>query len=221
MAKHEALTPPWERSGSEKRFGGHRVALGGKLAALRKDEVVKVLKDEGATVADKLGKDTTLYVFAVAGSTDHRRAEKLPATLVVGEDEFRRRYLLPTVDQAFAMITDKKSGCARLATLLELNRARYMRSPNEYSTIRFEGRSFRGAKLADVSLCGVHFIECDLSGADLTDAKWLDGANKSDFRKATAKRSELVGPRDCDFRECELEEASLRDLAGCRLEGQT
>src|SRR5688572_11370794 len=119
------MTTPWDRPASEKRFEGHRVAIGGKLAKLRKDEVVKVLKAEGATVVDKLGKDTTLFVFAAAGSTDHKRAEKMAGegTLqVVGEDEFRRRYLLPTADQAYAMLADGKTGRARLANLLELNR---------------------------------------------------------------------------------------------------
>ena len=210
-------------STSEQRFKGQRVALAGKLAALRKDEVVKVLEDEGATVADKLGKDTTLFVFAVAGSVDHRRAQKMAsegaAIVVVDEEEFRRRYLLPTADEAYAMLGDKKRGRTRLANLLELNRPPYMRTTDEYSTIRLEGRSLRGANLSDVSLCGVHFIECDLREANLTKARWLAEASKSDFRKATAKHCELVEVRDCDFRECQLREASLRDVEGCRFDG--
>ena len=59
------------------RFKGQRVALAGKFAKLRKDEVVKVLKEEGATISDKLGKDTSLFVYAVANSADHKRALKM------------------------------------------------------------------------------------------------------------------------------------------------
>ena len=59
------VSPPWERTGSEPRFKGHRVAFGGKLASLRKDEVVKVLEAEGATVANKLGPDTTVFVLSL------------------------------------------------------------------------------------------------------------------------------------------------------------
>jgi uncharacterized protein YjbI with pentapeptide repeats len=204
------------------RFEGQRVTFGGKLAKLRKNEVIEVLKAEGASVADKLDQETTLFVYAVEGSTDHRKAEKLrdrgAAIDVIGEDEFRRR-LLPSADEAFSMLIGNVTGRTRLANLLELNRPPYMRSTDEYSTITFTKRSFAGAKLSGVSLCGLHFVECDLQGADLTNAKWLAGANKSDFRKAKAKQCELVEAEACDFRDAQLPQASMRDMRDCRFEG--
>ncbi len=204
------------------RFKGERIALSGKFAKLRKDEVVEVLEAEGATVADKLGKDTSLFVYAVAGSTDHKKAEKMrdggAKLVVVSEDEFRRRRLLPTADEAIEMLSEK-SGRTRLANLLELNRARYMRTTDEYSTVRLEKRDLRKAKLSNVSLCGLHFIECDLREADLTKAKWLAQAKKSDFRKASAKGVELVEAKDCDFRDADLVAASLRDMQRCNFDG--
>jgi uncharacterized protein YjbI with pentapeptide repeats len=214
----KTVAPPWERPGNAKRFEGHRVVLAGKLVALRKKEVVEVLKEEGASVAEKLDKDTTVFVAAAAGTADFKKAATM-GVAAVDENEFRRRYLLPTADQAFAMLTDNKDGRARLAKLLELNRKPYMRSTDEYSTIALERRSFHNAKLGGVSLCGLHFIECDLREANLAKAEWLAEAVKSDFRKASAKELELVEPRECDFREANLEGASLREVASCRFEG--
>lgn len=214
---------PWERTGREPRFEGHRVAFGGKLVKLRKDEVIAVLTAEGAAIANKLGKDTTLFVYTVEGSTDHRRAAKMrddgAALLVVSEDEFRRRYLLPTADQACEMLIADKTGRTRLAKLLELNRKQYSRSTDEYSTIALTKRSLQGANLSGVSLCGLQFIECDLRDSDLTKAEWLAGAKKTDFRKATAKQCELVELKACDLRDCEMPQASIRDLVDCRFEG--
>ncbi len=216
-------TTPWERNGRELRFKGHRVAFGGKLAKLRKTEVVQVLLAEGATVADKLGKDVTLFVYAVEGSADHHRAETMRGggvpLLVVSEDEFRRRHLLPTAEQAFEMLSAGKRDRTRLANLLELNRQPYMRSTDEYSTIALTKRSLQGASISDVSLCGLHFIECDLRGADLAGAKWLAEAKRTDFRTANAKRCELVDSAECDFRGCEMPHASISDMRNCRFEG--
>jgi uncharacterized protein YjbI with pentapeptide repeats len=204
------------------RFEGQRIAFGGKLAKLRKNEVVEVLEAEGASVADKLDKETTLFVYAVEGSSDHRKAEKQrdrgAALDVIGEDEFRRR-LLPSADDAFSMLIGNVKGRTRLANLLELNRPPYMRSTDEYSTVTFTQRSFAGAKLSSVSLCGLHFIECDLQGADLTSAKWLAGARTSDFRKVKGKECELVDAEACDFRDAQLPQASMRDMRDCRFEG--
>ena len=214
--------PPWERAGTERRFEGHRIALGGKLSALRKDELVSVLEAEGAVVADKLDKATTILVFTASGSANHKRAIQMQqdgATLLVAdEDEFRRRYLLPTADQAFEMLRTK-DGRTRLASLLELNRARYSRSTNEYSQVRLERRSLRGAKLSGSSLCGVLFIECDLREADLSNVEWLAEAVSTDFRKAIATKCELVKMDECDLRECDLKETSFQGLTKCRFEG--
>lgn len=117
------------------------------------------------------------------------------------------------------MLTDGKNGRARLADILELNRPEYMRSPNEFSTVKLDKRSLAGAKLSKVSLCGIHFTNCDLQGADLSDGKWLDKAKKSDFRKATAKGLELVEASECDFRGADLSKASLTDTSQCKFDG--
>lgn len=212
---------PWAEPGSAPRFANHVVAFGGKLAKLRKDEVVAVLKAEGAVVATKLDKKTTLFVFVNAGSADHQRALKMQqggqALLVASEDEFRLRYLLPTADQADAMLREEK-GRARLAALLELNRAKYSRSVDAYSTIVLDARSFHGAELGGSTLCGIHFVGCDLGGAVLTKVPWLAGATRSDFRGANAAELELVDSSDCDFQGAKLAQASFRDLEGCRFE---
>jgi uncharacterized protein YjbI with pentapeptide repeats len=196
------------------RFEGQRICFGGKLAVLRKDEVARVLTDEGAVIADKLGPETTLLVSTTPGSVNEKRATKL-GVAIVSEDELRRR-LLPTPDEALAMLLDK--GGKRLANLLELNRKPYMRSTDEYSTIRLVKRSLRGAKLSNASLCGVVFVDCDLTGADLTEAKWLAEAKRVDFRSSTAKECELVEATDCDFRDADLTGATMRDMTNCRFE---
>ena len=202
------------------RFDGQRIVFGGKLAALRKDEVVEVLKAEGAVVADKLGKDTTLFVSATPGSANHQRASKQAGVTVVGEDEFRRRYLLPTAEQALEMLAHG-NGRTRLANLLQLNRKPYMRSTDAYSTIRLEGRSLRRAKLSNVSLCGLVFVDCDLGEADLTKAGWLSEAERTSFRGAQAKECELVEVTGCDFREADLSRASMREMKDCRFDAAT
>lgn len=211
---------PWEQAPGEKRFDEHRVFISGKLAELRKDELVKVLKAEGAAIESKVGDRTTIFISTTPGSVDHARAEKM-ALRVVSEDEFRRRYLLPTPEQAFGMLTDggKKNGASRLASLLELNRDQYSRSTDQYSTIPLKGRSLKGVKLTNVSLCGIRFIDCDLTGADLTKAEWLSGAAKSDFRKMNAKQSEILEATNCDFRGCQMQGASLSDMKECRFDG--
>lgn len=215
-------SPPWERSGLARRFGGHRVAFDGKFARLRKKEVSEVLVAEGASLSDKLDGKTTLFVFATAGSGNHKRAEKLMAggadLTLVGEEEFRRRYLLPTAEQAIEMLGDK-SGRARLANLLEQNREPYSRGTDESSEIVLKGVSFRGADMSGASLPGILFRGCDLRDARLSNVKWLAEAQGSDFRGAKADKIELVEIKECDLREATLDQASLRDLTGCQFEG--
>jgi uncharacterized protein YjbI with pentapeptide repeats len=214
---------PWEQAANEKRFAKHRVVIGGKLERLRKDDLLKVLKAEGATIDDKLGANTTLFIYSSAGSVDHKRAEKMKADgadiLIASEDEFRRRYILATAEQAFQMLTSVPKGASRLANLLELNRDEFSNSTDEDSTIPLKKRSLKGARITNASLCGIKFIECDLTGADLTKSEWIEGASKSDFRKATIKQSNILESGSCDFRDCQLQGTSLRDMKECRFDG--
>jgi len=216
-----ATTAPWETKGTDRRFAGHTIVLAGKLAFLRKKDVAEVLAQEGAKVADALSKDTTIFVYATPAPADQKRAEKMKSEgaslFVVSEDEFRKRFLLPSPAQAVEMLA-KKKGAERLANLLELNRKEYSRSTDEYSIVPLKKQSFQGATITSVSLCGLHFIECDLRKANLTKTKWISGASKSDFRDVVAKDTELVEVSDCDFSGATLQETSIRDLTGCRFD---
>lgn len=214
---------PLHVAGDGLRFAGHRIVLSGKFVELRKKDAIPVLEAEGATVSDKLAKDTTVFVYAIAGSGDHTRAQKMVAggasIFIVSEDEFREHWLLPSPDQAFTMLKAGNTGASRLANLLELNRKQYSRGTDRYSTVPLTGRSLAGAELRDVSLCGLHLVDCDLQGANLTQAKYLTQAIRSDFRKVSGMGCELIEASSCDFREADLPKAQLGEMSDCRFQG--
>lgn len=213
--------PPWDLSGTAPRFAGHRVAFSGKFEVIRKKDVIEMLEKEGATIDAKLGGATSLLVCAQEGSANHTRAQALQGKgmpiAVATEDEFRQRYLVPSADQVVDMLAKAKDR-KRLARLLELAREAYSRGTDEHSSVEVSKRELAGADLGKAELHGVHFVECDLQGAKLDGTK-LSEAERTDFRKATGNKCDLVELRECDLREADLDKAELGELEDCRLEG--
>lgn len=223
MAKNTTTVPqpPWELSGTAPRFAGHRVVFSGKFEVIRKKKVVELLEEEGATIDAKLGGATSLLVCAQEGSANHKRAQALQAKgmpiLLATENEFRQRYLVPSADQVVEMLAKPKDR-KRLSRLLELAREEYSRGTDEHCSVQVSKRELKGADLGKAELHGVHFVECNLQGAKLDGTK-LSEAERTDFRKATGKKCDLVELRECDLREVELDESELGELEDCRLEG--
>ncbi|MEM9188344.1 MAG: pentapeptide repeat-containing protein [Myxococcota bacterium] len=212
---------PWEQEGTKKRFVDHRVAFSGRFEQLRKADAIAMLEAEGASVDAKLGKDTTLFVYAVAGSANHQRAQKMqrerPQLLVLSEDEFRRLGVLPTLSQAREMLGKAKDR-KRLARLLELNRTEFSHSTDEYSTIIVESASFRGENLSGASLTGLKFIDCDLRETNLAQTQRIFEAVGCDFRNAKAPNGHFGECENCDFRDAAMDDANLDDLENCRFD---
>ena len=212
--------PPWDVSGTEPRFAGHRVAFSGKFEVLRKKEVIEVLEKEGATVDPKLGGATSLLVCAQEGSANHNRARALQAKgmpiAIATEDEFRQRYLVPSADQVVEMLGKPKDR-KRLARLLELAREEFSRGTDEHSSVELEKRKLDGVDLSKAELHGVHFVECDLQGSKLDGTK-LSEAEQTDFRRAVGTKCELVELRGCDLRQVDLAKAELGELEDCRID---
>lgn len=223
MAKNTTTVPqpPWDLSGTAPRFAGHRVAFSGKFEVIRKKDVIEMLEKEGATVDAKLGGATSLLVCAQEGSANHKRAQALQAKgmpiAVATEDEFRQRYLVPSADQVVEMLAKPKDR-KRLARLLELAREEYSRGTDEHCSVEVSDRKLKGTDLGKAELHGVYFVDCDLQGAKLDGTK-LSEAERTDFRKATGKKCDLVELRECDLREVELDKGELGELEDCRLEG--
>lgn len=189
-------------------FAGERIAFVGRLEHLRKTDLERVLKAEGAKLEAKPA-TATLVV--------HGAIKKKPEG-AISEDELRRR-LLPSASRAAQMLKSPK-GRKRLAALLELNRDEFSSSTDELSEVVLEKLDLAGANLDGADLCGLQFVRCKLGGASLKRAGHIGGASKSDFRGATIIAETVSESKDCDFREATIK-ATVSYLQKCRFDDAT
>jgi uncharacterized protein YjbI with pentapeptide repeats len=215
-----------QKSGGLNRLAGKRFVFNGKFDYGQKESLVAMAELQQAKVCDDL--DTKVDYLVVADLNGSKTIQKKAlslngkgASIQVLDADGCRKLAEPTDAEVLDLL---RSGHSEAYAKLCIPNYAFGRLQSTGRT--FHGEDLRGAKLLNIDLSGIAFVDCNFSGAEITHTKFGD-ATSCDFSKViaiscsfdnvTGSRFQKAALTECrftgDFSDADFTGAALNEAA--------